>query len=155
LQLYCSHPDTGLLGAKLLYEDGSVQHAGMAFRRHADWGGLWINHHPFKGQSGIGLTGVHEPDAVTAACVLVEAALFRELGGFSEDYIIGDFEDSDLCLRARALGRVNRVALDTELYHLERQSQNRVGDNVWRTNLTVYNCWLHNRRWAGSMEGHP
>jgi len=106
-------------------------------------------------RSGIGLTGVREPDAVTAACVLVEAALFRDLGGFSEDYIIGDFEDSDLCLRARARGRVNRVALDTELYHLERQSQNRLGDALWRTNLTIYNCWLHNRRWSGSMGRHP
>jgi len=53
-----------------------------------------------------------------------KAALYRELGDFG-DYIIGDFEDSDLCLRAILAGRRNRVAFDIELYHLERQSQNR------------------------------
>ena len=152
LRVYRSLPAPGLLGTKLLYEDGSVQHAGIAFRRHAAWGGLWINDHPFKGQSPLGLSGVREVDAVTAAAALIETALFRELGGFSEDYIIGDFEDSDLCLRASSAGRRNHVALDIELYHLERQSQNQTGDAIWRTNLTAYNCWLHNSRWADLIE---
>jgi GT2 family glycosyltransferase len=152
LRIYRSLPAPGLLGAKLLYEDGSIQHAGMAFRRLAEWGDLWINHHPLKGQSPLGLSGVKEAEAVTAACALIETTLFRELGGFSEDYIIGDFEDSDLCLRANLAGRRNYVALDIELYHLERQSQNRVGGAVWRTNLTFYNGWLHHRRWADQIE---
>jgi GT2 family glycosyltransferase len=83
---------------------------------------------------------------------MVEARLYRELGGLSEDYIIGDFEDSDLCLRAAAAGRRNYVALDVELYHLERQSQARIGDAQWRNNLTLYNCWLHDQRWAAQIE---
>lgn len=152
LRNYRSIPALGLLGAKLLYEDGSLQHAGIAFRRHPAWGGLWINDHPMKGQSPSGLSGVRETDAVTAACVLMEAALFRDLGGFSEDYIIGDFEDSDLCLRAGAAGRKNMVALDVELFHLERQSQAGTGDTLWRANLTAYNCWLHNNRWSDVLE---
>jgi GT2 family glycosyltransferase len=152
LRIYSALPSPGLLGAKLLYEDGSVQHAGMAFRRYSAWGDMWINDHPFKGQSPLGLSGVREVDAVTAACAVIEASLYRELGGFSEDYIIGDFEDSDLCLRASLAGRKSYVALDVELYHLERQSQNRMGDVTWRTNLTLYNCWLHNSRWADLIE---
>ncbi len=149
---YQSLERPGLLGAKLLYEDGSIQHAGMAFRRHAEWEDLWVNDHPLKGLSPLGLHGVRPARAVTAACALIETALYRDLGGFSEDYIIGDFEDSDLCLRASAAGRQNYVDLDVELYHLERQSQDRVGDALWRRNLTLYNCWLQNRRWADSME---
>jgi GT2 family glycosyltransferase len=152
LRIYSSLPAPGLLGTKLLYEDGSVQHAGMAFRRLPAWGNLWTNHHPSKGLSPAGLSGVREVAAVTAACVLIEAALYRQVGGFSEDYIIGDFEDSDLCLRATLAGRRHYVALDVELYHLERQSQGRVGDAEWRTNITVYNCWLHNRRWTDLIE---
>jgi GT2 family glycosyltransferase len=152
LRIYRSLTRPGLLGAKLLYEDGSVQHAGIAFRRHAAWGDLWINDHPLRGQSPLGLSGVREVDAVTAACAFIDAALYRELGGFSEDYIVGDFEDSDLCLRASSAGRPNYIALDIELYHLERQSQNQMGDAIWRTNLTLYNCWLHNSRWAGLIE---
>jgi hypothetical protein len=152
LRVYQSLPSPGLLGAKLLYEDGSVQHAGMAFRRYSGWGDLWINDHPFKGQSPVGLNGVRQVDAVTAACAIIEAPLYRQLGGLSEDYIIGDFEDSDLCLRATSAGRRNYVALDVELYHLERQSQNRTNNVNWRTNLTLYNCWLHNSRWAELIE---
>ena len=145
---YKSLQAPGVLGTKLLYEDGSVQHAGMAFRQYQRWGDLWINDHPFKGQSPLGLSGVHEIDAVTAACAFVDASEFSNLGGFSEDYIIGDFEDSDLCLRLLSAGRHNYVTLDVELYHLERQSQNRLDDIEWRTNLTLYNCWLHNSRWG-------
>jgi hypothetical protein len=152
LRVYQSLPDAGVVGAKLLYEDGSIQHAGMAFRRYSRWGDLWMNDHPFKGQNPGGLTGVHEVDAVTAACAIIDASLYRELGGLSEDYIIGDFEDSDLCLRASSAGRRNYIALGVELYHLERQSQNRMNDVTWRTNLTLYNCWLHNSRWADVIE---
>lgn len=152
LRIYKSLPKPGLLGTKLLYEDGSVQHAGIAFRRDSGWNNLWINDHPLKGQSPLGLTGVREADAVTAACAVMEAALYRTLGGFSEDYIVGDFEDSDLCFRAGAAGRRNFVALDVDLYHLERQSQNRMGDSNLRANITLYNCWLHNQRWARTIE---
>ncbi len=151
LRVYESLPNPGLLGAKLLYEDGSVQHAGIAFRRHPAWGGLWINDHPFKGQSPLGLRGVRQVEAVTAACALADAAIFRQAGGFSEDYIIGDFEDTDLCLRLEAAGRASFVVLDVDLYHLERQSQNRLNDMNWRVNLTLYNCWLHDSRWGGRI----
>jgi GT2 family glycosyltransferase len=154
LRIYKSLENPGMLGAKLLYEDGSVQHAGIAFRKYAGWGNMWVNDHPFKGQHPAGLNGIREEDAVTAACSLVKASLFREAGGFSEDYIIGDFEDSDLCLKLRSSGHRNYIALDVELYHLERQSQNRMGDDAWRTNLTLYNCWLHNSRWEEWIAAH-
>jgi GT2 family glycosyltransferase len=72
----------------------------------------------------------------------------------SEDYIIGDFEDSDFCLRAAAVGRPNWVALDIELYHLERQSQAHIGEAQWRTNLTLFNCWQHHQRWGAHLEKH-
>jgi glycosyltransferase involved in cell wall biosynthesis len=152
LASYGALKNPGLLGVKLLYEDGSVQHAGMSFRRHPGWADLWINEHPDKGLSAHGLTGLRQVDAVTAACAMVDARLYRDLGGLSEDYIIGDFEDSDFCLRAAAAGRRNYVALDIELYHLERQSQARIGDSQWRSNLTLYNAWLHDQRWAADIE---
>lgn len=152
IKSYSSLKNPGLLGVKLIYEDSTVQHAGIEFRRHSEWGGMWINDHPSKGHMGMDLRGIREVDAVTAACALIRADHYRELGGLSEDYIIGDFEDSDLCLKARRNGLRNYVALDIELYHLERQSQNKTGDARWRANLTAYNCWLHNERWSGLIE---
>ena len=149
---YKSQPKTGVLGAKLIYEDGSIQHAGMVSRRYEGWGGLWINEHLHKGLNPSHLKGVQSSETVTAACALIDTELFRSVGGLSEDYIIGDFEDSDLCHRVRAGGRTNRVALDVALYHLERQSQAMNGDVRWRQGLTLYNCWLHNSRWSEVME---
>jgi GT2 family glycosyltransferase len=152
LHTYQSLYNPGALGVKLLYEDGSLQHAGMAFRRYPGWSDLWINDHPKKGLSPITINGIQEIDAVTAACVLVESTVFHKIGGFSEDYIVGDFEDSDLCLRLVEAGRTNYITLDIELFHLERQSQNKTGDSAWRTNLTLYNCWLFNKRWSTWIE---
>jgi O-antigen biosynthesis protein len=148
---YRAHPDTGLLGVKLLYEDGTIQHAGMCSRPLAEWQGLWINHHPHKGLRANDMQGFQEVHAVTAACVLVDTHFYHALGGLSEDYIIGDFEDSDLCYRAREAGRPCRVDLDVVLYHLERQSQN-IGQPGWREALTMYNCWLHDTRWGQDLE---
>lgn len=152
VQTYRRHPDTGLLGVKLLYEDGSIQHAGMESVPFEGWQGMWINRHPHKGLHPDGLTGVHPANAVTAACAMVDVDLYRSLGGLSEDFIIGDFEDSDLCYRAREAGRPCRIDLDIGLYHLERQSQD-LGDATWRTALTLYNCWVHDQRWSRVLAG--
>ena len=54
--------------------------------------------------------------AVTGACMLVERALWQQLGGFDEAYVNGG-EDIDLCFRARELGRVNAVALRSVVRH--------------------------------------
>lgn len=54
--------------------------------------------------------------AVTAACVVLTAAFWRELGGFDERYVNGG-EDVDLCFRARAAGRINAVALRSVVRH--------------------------------------
>ncbi len=59
---------------------------------------------------------VRSVPAVTAACILVSRALWNELGGFDEGYLNGG-EDVDLCLRARASGRVNAVALRSVVRH--------------------------------------
>jgi GT2 family glycosyltransferase len=132
---------------KLLYEDNSIQHVGMKFVRYPVWGGMWVNEHPGKGLiDDVGSEPI-ECDAVTGACLLIDTATYRRLGGLSEDYIIGDFEDSDLCLKLIRAGRRQWVVPSVALYHLERQSQSLVGEQDWRTNLTLLNCWTHHRRW--------
>jgi GT2 family glycosyltransferase len=142
----------GILGCRLLFEDGSIQHAGMTFRASTRVAGCWENDHPGKG-----LPAAFDPHrravavpAVTAACLVVDRALFSELGGMSEDYVIGDFEDSDLCLRAQERGWNVYYTPEVELFHLERQSMRLIGDGEagWRQNLTLYNMWKHSRRWG-------
>ena len=62
--------------------------------------------------------------AVTAACVLLRRSLWQQLGGFDEGYVNGG-EDVDLCFRARAIGRVNAVALRSVVRHHVSASPNR------------------------------
>ncbi|MGK7870688.1 glycosyltransferase [Falsiroseomonas sp. E2-1-a20] len=137
----------GMLGALLLFEDGTVQHQGLTFERLPQLAGWPFPMHPGKGRlHRPPADPVQEVEAVTGACMVLRAELARELGGFDEAFAIGDFEDSDMCLKIRATGL--RLAVDhrARLFHLERQSQV-TPDRMWRFNVTLLNAWTHTRRW--------
>jgi GT2 family glycosyltransferase len=139
----------GVVGARLLFEDGTVQHDGMAFERLPQFGDWPFPVHPGKGRLPRGdasAAPLAEAEAVTGACMALRAVLARELGGFDEDYPIGDFEDADLCLRVRRKGLRCAVDRRARLFHLERQSQI-LADRDWRTSVTTLNAWTHTRRW--------
>ncbi|MFK8079518.1 MAG: glycosyltransferase family 2 protein [Granulosicoccus sp.] len=139
-----------LLGARLLYEDESIQHDGMSFNKAMWLDNLWINEHYGKGLPANLFScsdGMESRECVTGACILMAKAVYDSLGGFDENYILGDFEDSDLCLKARDAGHQVAIAEDITLYHLERQSQSMVTPDRWKTELTYYNCWLHTNKW--------
>jgi len=148
------HLDTdgelGAVGPLLLFEDGSVQHEGISFQPIARFGDWPFPIHDRKGWRPRQDAGLTERAAITGACMMMPIGLARQVGGFDEDYVIGDFEDVDLCLRIAEAGF--KVAIDTGtwLYHLERQSQISP-DQRWRMNLTLYNAWLFQRRWGA----HP
>ena len=138
----------GLVGGKLLFEDGTVQHEGITFERLPQQANWPFPMHPRKGlmPAAAPATGVSEAQAITGACMVLRRSLASSLNGFDEIYAIGDFEDTDLCLRVRSRGL--RCALDhqAQLYHLERQSQI-TPDNLWRHHATLLNAWTHTRRW--------
>ena len=152
LNIYGKLDTPGLVGAKLTDQNGKVRHAGAGFGRSADWCDLWTTHQLFEGEDAVGLTGVLEVESVSAACAMIDAVLYRELGGLSEDYIAGGFTDSDLCLRAALAGRRNRVALDIELYDFEPLRLNAPLEGVLGTHMALYDCWLHDHRWARVIE---
>lgn len=140
-------PGAGVVGATLVYEDLAIQHVGMKLEPYAPWGGIPINIHPGKGLLLTTLPEAPQPvESVTGACLAIRRSLYQELGGLDEGYILGDFEDSDLC------HRVSRRGLDVlweprvVLYHLERQSQSLFEDKTWKSKVTFYNGWRHERR---------
>jgi GT2 family glycosyltransferase len=143
-------PAFGAAGPKLLFEDGSLQHAGMYFATDARGG--WYNDHFFKGfpRDYPGACVAREVPAVTGAALLVRRGLFEAVGGFTEDYIIGDYEDSDLCLKIRRAGKKIRYQAEVELYHFERRSI-RLHPGYTRTVAAAYNRWLHAGRWGDAM----
>jgi GT2 family glycosyltransferase len=147
-------PNVGILGATLLYEDDSVQHRGMQFCKDPSHDGLWMNYHPQKGFPLSLCDDFKERrvPAVTGACMLMKKALFSEVQGFDVSYILGDFEDSDLCLRVRELGYDIYVSGSVSLYHLERLSQNLGKQKAWKHTLSMVNGLLHTRRWNNKIE---
>jgi GT2 family glycosyltransferase len=148
-RFYDSTPGIGALGAKLLYEDGSLQHAGIYFHR-PEGSYVWVNEHYFKGFQGslpaANLT--RTVPAVTGACMMIDAAVYRHVGGLQQIYVQGDYEDSDLCLRLLDAGYENWYLPTVELYHLEGQSY----PGIVRQLARRYNLWLHTFLWNEQIE---
>ena len=139
-------PKLGLLGARLLFEDNTVQHIGMDLERKEEFGNMLFPFHPHKGRLPMAGPGVRVVPLVTGALMMMRRELALECGGFDTDYVIGDFEDADLCMKVRARGHDCAVHDGVELFHLERQSQGSSA-NSWRQNLTLLNAWTYNQRW--------
>jgi len=142
-----------VVGFSLLYEDNTIQHLGMTFPRSSAMGNLLVADHPMKGLPFDLYDGdaIRPAQAVTAALMALSKDLFLELNGFDLRYERGDFEDADLCLRARQLGAEIQVHVHPGLYHLERQSIPSMGDNDIRAMVTYMNCAEFNRRWEAEL----
>jgi GT2 family glycosyltransferase len=138
------------IGPKLIFDGGTVQHAGLLFRRGVD--GLWLNDHYGKGfpRRHPDVLRPRRVPGVTGAALLVRRAAFEAAGGFSTDYIVGDFEDSDLCLMLRAAGHEIAYESRAELFHFERQSI-ALHEGHARTLAGVLNRRLHHRRWDSAI----
>ncbi len=143
-------PTLGAVGPLLLFEDGSVQHQGISYRPLAEQGGMLFPLHDRKGLRPEVREGLAECVAITAACMLLGRGLALELGGFDPAYLVGDFEDVDLCQKIRGRGLRCAVDFDERLWHLERRSQSGSAER-WRSNLTLCNAWVHEQRWGAAL----
>jgi GT2 family glycosyltransferase len=150
VEFHDSRPKVGAVAPKLLFDDETLQHAGLYWRRPARHA-AWENAHYFKGlHRELPAANVARPvPAATAACLLISSDLYREVGGLRSIYIQGDYEDSDLCLRLREAGYETWYLPEVELYHLEGRSYD---TSVRQTNAR-YNSWLHTRLWGREIEG--
>jgi len=114
------HPAAGVVGAKLLYPIGSVQHAGVAIGQdgypHNLYAGL-PGEHPAVNRS-------RRLQAVTGACMLVTRRAFERAGGFDPGYV-NSLEDVDLCLRIGENGEEVHYCHEAVLTHLESASRGR------------------------------
>ena len=144
-------PALGAVGPVLLFEDGTVQHRGLSYEPLPEFGNWLFPMHPGKGMRPPRRRGLETQQAITGACLMTRLATAQACRGFDESYAIGDFEDSDLCLRINALGLHCAIDLDVQLYHLERQSQGDMSHS-WRFNLTLFNAWTHQNRWRNTLE---
>lgn len=116
-------PEVGAVGARLMYPDGTIQHAGVAI------GIFGVCGHVFKGwpgdlptYRGMGET-VRNVAAVTGACMLVPAPVFRRMGGFDPRTFPVAYNDIDLCLRILDSGLRVIYTPYARLYHDEARSK--------------------------------
>lgn len=143
---------TGAVGARLLRVDGSLQHAGIRFR-YAGELGVWINDHPYAGCSPTldpHKQAVAMP-AVTGACLAIRKQHLAAVGGWDSNYLIGDFEDSDLCMQLRAQGLQILYEPKACLTHLERQSYCLWGDGDFRQRVTLSNAVRQGKKWDSQI----
>lgn len=143
-------PGIGAAGSQLLYLDDSLQFAGLYFDRDAD--GVWFNRHIAKGfpRGHPAANVAREVPALSGACLAVRRSVFERVGGFDEGFVIGDFEDSDLCLRLRAAGWACWYEPASVLYHVERQSIDR-HDAHGKSVATMVNRWRQQQRWQAAI----
>ncbi|HTY21341.1 MAG TPA: glycosyltransferase [Geobacteraceae bacterium] len=114
------HDGADICGSRLIYPDGRIQHAGVAFNEQG------IGYHVFNGldANAAAATRKRFMQCVTAACMIIRRELFETLSGFDEGYVNG-FEDVDLCLRAGELGKRILYVPDSTLIHFEETSEGR------------------------------
>jgi GT2 family glycosyltransferase len=116
-------PEVGAVGARLLYPDATVQHAGIVLGLYGIAGHL---HRRLPAKARGYFTRPHlvrEVSAVTAACMAVRRTVFEEVGGFDEQNLPVAFNDVDLCLRLREKGYRNVWTPYAEMIHHEAVSR--------------------------------
>ena len=119
---YCMHQDVGAVGARLYYEDDTIQHAGVVIG--------------IGGIAGHICTGLPKEDtgymrrlvsaqaisAVTGACLMVRSEVYHKIGGLDESFAVA-FNDVDFCLRVQKAGYRVVFLPDVLLHHYESKSR--------------------------------
>jgi GT2 family glycosyltransferase len=142
----------GAVGAKLLYSDQTIQHAGIVMTREGCKHG-----HRYYGANEPGyqhhLQVINNYLAVTAACLMCKKNLFEHIGGFDEELTIA-LNDVDLCLKMHQAGYHNIYLPHVCLYHFESKSRG-FDDNIEEQTRFQYECCRLRARWAQYFEHDP
>ena len=152
--IYAMRSDVGAVGARLLYPDGTVQHAGVIL----GLGGIAGHIHRGASSSDLGyfarLKVAQDISCVTAACMAIRKAVFEEIGGFDEKNLPIAFNDVDLCIRLRIAGYRIIYTPHAELYHLESKSR---GSDLVASQLERFRqeTGYMARRWREQLASDP
>ena len=130
--------NVGIVGAKLLYEDKTIQHAGVAITDSPD---PIMPYHIFKGKNtNIPAANTYKYyQAVTGACLLISKKIFAKVDGFDEEYKNG-YEDVDLCFKVGKLGKKILYTPKATVIHYESKTSGRF-DYVQHNTERLLNRW--------------
>jgi GT2 family glycosyltransferase len=144
---HVQRPEVGAVGARLLFDDDTVQHAGVV----VGVGG--IGEHAFRGfpadSPGVNrqLQIIRNYSAVTGACLMTRREVFEEVGGFDEASLPVTFSDVDLCLKMRRAGYLIVYTPFAKLYHHESSSR--------RLSVEPRETQVMRERWADVLANDP
>ena len=94
-----------MVGARLLYQDDTIQHAGVVVGFGGIAGHTFIGLHKAENSYFHRAMSTQDYSAVTAACMMSKKSLFEEVGGFTEELAVA-FNDIDYCMKVRAAGKL-------------------------------------------------
>lgn len=118
----CEIEDVGIVGARLLYPDNTVQHAGVIIGLGGIAGHAFVGlNSNYRGYFSRAIC-MQDYSAVTAACLMVSKELFQEVNGFNEELEVA-FNDIDFCLKIRKKGKLVVYNPNSEFYHYESKSR--------------------------------
>lgn len=142
-----AHPRAAVVGAKLLYPDDTVQHAGVVISQYRG---------PYHAYAGFpadhpAVNRSRRFQAVTGACMLVRRSAFEEVGGFDEAYH-NCYEDVDLCFRMAERGYETHYCHESVLYHLQSMSRGKDVHTVDPYKDVEYATRLLMMRWGKRVE---
>ncbi|WP_217512854.1 glycosyltransferase family 2 protein [Vibrio metschnikovii] len=148
-----SRPEVGCVGAKLLFFDNTVQHAGVIL-------GIWglaghAHKHYSMHSSGYQkrLVCTQNYSAVTAACLMVKRSLYQQIGGLDEQLTVA-FNDVDFCLKVQQAGYHNLWTPRAVLYHYESKSRGKE-DTPAKQAREQQEIALMRQRWQGMIQHDP
>lgn len=119
---FCQREDVGIAGARLLYGDDTIQHAGVVIGFGGIAGHTFIGLHKAENSYFHRAMCAQDYSAVTAACLMTKKSVFEAVGGLSEELAVA-FNDIDYCMKVRALGKMVVYAPYACLYHYESKSR--------------------------------
>ena len=152
--MWGSRPGIGTVGAKLLYEDGTVQHGGIVM----GIGGIAGHGHRHVPRSQLGYFGrleiAHQVGGNTGACLLVRRSVYLSHAGLDERNLAVSYNDVDFCLRLTQAGLRHIWTPHAVLYHYEsksRGSDEAPGNRLRARTEREYMRW----RWQQELERDP
>lgn len=118
----CQRPEVGGVGAKLIYPDNTIQHAGCVIGMGGIAGHMFVDMPADRTGYLHKASLLQDMSAVTAACLMMKKEVFEQAGGFTEDLAVA-FNDVDLCLKVRKNDHLIVYDPYAKLYHMESKTR--------------------------------
>lgn len=145
---------TGAVGAKLLYPDNTIQHAGIVMGMGGIAGHIFSTLGRYENGYFARLKINCNYSAVTGACLMIRKDIFCKLNGFEEQLAVA-YNDVDLCLRAAQAGFMNIYCADVELYHYESISRGREDESKERQQRFNQESDYMMKKWGEIINNDP